>query len=140
MKAYTDGACRGGNPGHASCAFAIFLENYAADLVKQFSTYLGPDLHTNNYAEYQGLIHLLDWAQTSGTTKLEIFCDSKLIVNQVSGVWKVEEPEISKMWMRAYGLCVRGRHTLQHVKGHSGNPGNEYVDKLCNIALDEVGL
>lgn len=136
MKAYTDGACRGGNPGETSCAFAIFDGNavFMAD-----SKYLGPELHTNNYAEYQGLLMLLGWAREHGVENLEIFSDSKLVVNQINGTWKVNDPNLAAFAATAYALKVRGGHTLRHIHGHSGDPGNDYADKLCNEVLDHEG-
>ena len=133
MKAYTDGACRVSNPGECSCAFAV----YDGDtLVSLFSTYLGPELHTNNYAEYMGLLHLLRWASAKKITGLDIFCDSKLVVNQSNDVWNINKEELRPLRDEAYAFLVRDSHNLQHIKGHSGDPGNEYVDTLCNIELD----
>ncbi len=137
LKSYCDGACRGGNPGQCSCAFAVF--NSTGDLVASGKRYLGPELHTNNYAEYQGLLDLLKWAEKEGRYNLTIYCDSKLIVNQVMDVWDVNSEELRPLWQLAYSLRVRRCHVLEHVKGHSGNPGNEFCDKLCNEALNENG-
>ncbi len=137
LKAYCDGAARVSNPGECSCAFAVFDGGTVAS---QFSTYLGPELYTNNFAEYQGLLHLLRWAESTGTKNLDIYCDSKLIVEQVNDAWDCNSPDLVPLWLEAYALRVRGNHTLEHIKGHSGDPGNEYVDKLCNQALDEEFL
>ena len=133
-QAYTDGACRGGNPGQCSCAFVV-MQNRTA--VFMDSRYLGPELHTNNYAEYQGLLDLLKWADTNKVYYLEIYSDSALVVNQVRGSWKVNKEELKSLCNTATGLLIRGGHTLHLVKGHDGNIGNEYADKLCNKVLDE---
>ena len=135
-KAYCDGACRAGNPGETSCAFAVFNGD---NLYTSASRYLGPELHTNNYAEYQGLLDLLKWANQFGMLNLEIFCDSRLVVEQVNDDWDVNSEDLKPLWLLAYTLRIRGNHTLRHIKGHSGDPGNEFVDKLCNEALDKVG-
>jgi ribonuclease HI len=136
MKAYTDGACRCGNPGETSCAFAVFGTDVVRPLA-QDKRYLGPELHTNNYAEYQGLLDLLKWADKTGVIRLDIYCDSKLVVNQVMDEWDVNSEELKPLLLQAYGLRVRGMHLVHHVKGHDGDYGNEYVDVLCNEALDE---
>ena len=145
MRAYCDGACRVSNPGECSAAFVVVAPGYDSapfeqGIVAQFSTYLGPELHTNNYAEYQGLLHLLRWAESTSTKGLSIYCDSALVVNQVNGFWKVNREELGRLWFEANALRYRGNHILEHIKGHSGNPGNEYVDKLCNQTLDEEFL
>lgn len=135
MKAYTDGACRCGNPGETSAAFAVFYPG--GEILQSHARYLGPELHTNNYAEYMGMLDLLRWAMLNGPyTNLDIFCDSKLVVEQVKGNWKVNEPSLAPFQREAHALFIRGGHTLTHIRGHQGDPGNEYVDRLCNEVLD----
>lgn len=140
MHAYCDGACRVGNPGETSCAFAVVSSNYKITpyencVIAKGSRYLG--IHTNNFSEYTGLLDLLRWADQHGVVNLDIYCDSKLVVNQVSGDWKMNSEELAPLRNLAYAMMVRGRHTLHHVHGHSGDLGNEYVDLLCNEALDK---
>jgi ribonuclease HI len=59
-----------------------------------------------------------------------------LVVEQVNGRWKINNETLRKLRTEAYGLLVRGGHTLEHVKGHDGNKGNEEADRLCNEAMD----
>ena len=132
-QAYTDGACRGGNPGQCSCAFVVMQ---GLTLIFDHSRYLGPELHTNNYAEYQGLLDLLSWANLHKVRNLEIYSDSSLIVNQVRGRWKVNKEDLKPLCHTATALFIRGGHTLHLIKGHDGNVGNEHADRLCNRILD----
>jgi len=132
LTAYTDGACRDGNPGRTSCAFAVFKDGAE---IHSAGRYLG--LQTNNFAEYSGLLYLLAWADQSKITGLSIHSDSQLIVNQTNGSWKVNEQSLLPLQRRAYAMLIRGGHTLSWVKGHSGNAGNERVDQLCNQVLDQ---
>ena len=134
MKSYCDGACRVSNPGETSCAFAVYS---GEKLVHSAARYLGPALGSNNFSEYMGLLDLLKWANENEETGLDIYCDSKLVVNQVSGDWKMNSEELAPLRNLAYAMMIRGRHTLHHIKGHDGDPGNEYVDLLCNEALDK---
>ena len=97
-------------------------------------------MHTNNYAEYQGLLKLLEHLEAKAIRNVIIHCDSKLVVEQVMQRWNVVSPEIRPLMTKAYGLLVRGCHVLKHVHGHSGNKGNEYVDSLCNQVLDDNGI
>jgi ribonuclease HI len=108
-------------------------------LIAWGSKYLGPDLHTNNEAEYHGLCYLLRWAAVQHVTGMEIFCDSKLVVNQVNDEWEVNTQSLLPMWRLAIALKLRGNHTLNHVKGHSGNEGNELADWFANDALNKEG-
>jgi ribonuclease HI len=82
------------------------------------------------------MLDLLRWAESNKVGKLEIFCDSKLVVEQVKGNWKVNETSLLPFQREAHALFIRGGHTLTHIRGHQGDPGNEYVDKLCNEVLD----
>lgn len=140
IRAYTDGACRVSNPGYCSCAWAIELPY--GRVAKGY--YLGPELHSNNYAEYHGLLYLLRHLYEKKYTDVLIHCDSVLVVNQVNGEWETwRKPELEKFAHEAYGLLTAGHHRLIHVRGHgknahaTDNEGNDYVDKLCNQVLDE---
>ena len=134
LEAYTDGARRGSHttPGHCACAFAVFN---LGKVVAQGSRYLGPG--TNNRAEYSGLLELLMWANHNSVKGLSIFSDSQLMIRQVSGEWQVKQEALRPLRDLAYALLIRGGHTLGWVRGHSGNPGNELCDKLCNDVLDK---
>ena len=131
---YCDGACRG-NPGQTSAAWAVYIDGELEYWGKQW---LGPEPHTNNYAEYWGLILLLEWATKFNVTNMTIYSDSMLVVNQVNEKWKVKHNDLKPLQSKATGLLIRGRHRLVHVDGHAGNEGNEFVDKLCNLVLDKV--
>lgn len=131
--AYCDGACRVSNPGLCSCAFAIYE---AGKPVSSAGFFLGPELHTNNYAEYQSLLHLLSALRSKGLTNVVIYTDSKLVVEQVNGNWKCNKEDLKQFMYSAYAQLIAGRHQLRHIKGHDGNEGNELVDQLCNEVLD----
>jgi ribonuclease HI len=111
--------------------------------VHSSARYLGPDLHTNNHAEYQGLLDLLLWASTNEVTGLNIHCDSQLVVKQVTGEWQVKHAELQPFRDLAYALITRGRHSLSWIRGHEqaereeDRIGNTLVDKLCNEVLDK---
>jgi ribonuclease HI len=134
--AYTDGACRVSNPGVCSCAFAVFDDDLK--LVHQEARWLGPELHSNNFAEYSGLHDLLVWAYRKDVKGLLIYCDSKLVVEQVNQRWECSTPGLKFLQSNSYALLVVGKHSLTHIRGHEGIPGNELVDRLCNEVLDEV--
>lgn len=132
LHGYCDGACRGGNPGGASCAYVLYDGDKE---LWSIGRYLGTQ--TNNYAEYQGLLGLLFALTYLDIRNVWIYSDSKLVVNQVSQEWKVESPDLKDFASQAYGLLTRGGHKLFFVKGHDGNIGNERADELCNATLDK---
>ena len=133
IRAYTDGACRISNPGLCSCAFVLYgLSGGEYSQAK----YLGPAFHSNNYAEYQGLILLLECLYKENLRNVVIHCDSELVVNQTLGNWQINQPDLKVLATKCYGLIVQGCHVLKHIKGHDGNIGNERADALCNAMLD----
>jgi ribonuclease HI len=132
--AYTDGACRISNPGLCSCAWVLYEDGVE---ITRDSRYLGHQFQTNNYAEYQGLLLLLEYLYHRGLRNVVIHCDSKVVVNQVLGTWDVKQPDLEPFASKAYGLLSQGCHVLKHIKGHSGNVGNDRADQLCNERLDE---
>ena len=91
LRIYTDGACRG-NLGICVIAF-IILDNEDRT-VKTYSEYIGNG--TNNQAEYKALISALESANDFGN-ELECYSDSKLIVNQMNGEWKVKHPNMKPL-------------------------------------------
>ena len=130
---YTDGACRVSNPGVCSSSWVLYDGDKE---VKSASIYLGPELHTNNFAEYFALVDALEYLYTNNIRNVTIHCDSELVVNQVNQEWQINEPYLRKMAAKCYGLLMRGAHVLKHIKGHAGDTGNERADELCNAMLD----
>ena len=55
---------------------------------------------TNNVAEYRGLIAGLEDAVKLGATEADVFMDSKLVVEQMSGRWKVKHPDLIELTRR----------------------------------------
>lgn len=131
--AYTDGSCRISNPGLCSCAFVLY--GLPGGEYSQ-SKYLGPELHSNNFSEYMGLLLLLEWLYTNNVRNVIIHCDSQLVVNQTLGNWDINQPDLKVLAAKCYGLLVHGCHVLKHIKGHAGDTGNERADALCNAMLD----
>ena len=74
--AYIDGANRISKPGMAACAWMIDMPG--GRVSKGY--FLGPEPHTNNYAEYQGLLRLLRHLYEKQYTDVLIHCDSMLVV------------------------------------------------------------
>lgn len=128
-KAYTDGANR---KTVSACSYVVYNDD--GSVFFSYANTIGK--RTNNEAEYLGLIALLSWANAFTTTRLTIYSDSMLVVEQVNGRWRINNENLLKLRTQAWGLLVRGGHTLEHVKGHSGNVGNEEADRLCNEVMD----
>ena len=133
----SDGAARG-NPGPAA-AGAVLIDLSRADAhdpdcppVAVIARPLGTQ--TNNYAEYTGVILALEKATALGAREVELVLDSQLIVEQLSGRWKVRHPQIAPLAARARELLAGfERWSIRHERRAS----NRAADALANLALDD---
>lgn len=126
--AWCDGGSRG-NPGPAG--YGAVVQDPQGGTAARLSQFLG--VHTNNYAEYQGLLGVLDWALAHGVCRLRVISDSELMVKQMKGQYKVASPALRPLWEQARRLAAQLekfeiRHTLRG--------GNAEADRLANEAMD----
>ena len=87
-KCYFDGACEPKNPGGK-----IGAGIYITDGEKEFSinTFIPADPNnTNNVAEYEALIMILECMKNKVDSVIDIFGDSKLVVNQMNEEWQIK--------------------------------------------------
>lgn len=132
-----DGAARG-NPGPASSGAVIIdaskADAYAPDSAPIAVIARSLGIQTNNYAEYMAVILALEKALELGVHEVELILDSLLIVEQVSGRWKVKHPAIKP-------LVARVRNLLAQFEGwsvrHERRESNVAADALANLALDD---
>ena len=127
--AHCDGGSRG-NPGPSG--YGAVVEDGHGQVVARLSRFLG--VQTNNYAEYSGLLAVLEWALANGARRLRVVSDSELMVKQMKGQYKVKSPGLIPLWQEAKRLAGRlegfeMRHTLRG--------GNKEADRLANLAMDK---
>ncbi|MEV8439883.1 bifunctional RNase H/acid phosphatase [Actinosynnema sp. NPDC051121] len=124
-----DGGSRG-NPGPAGYG-AVVLDESGAVLAERSA---GIGIATNNVAEYQGLIAGLRAAAELGATAVDVRMDSKLVVEQMSGRWKVKHPSMQPLVAQARQLA----REFDRV-GYEWIPRerNQRADRLANLAMDE---
>jgi ribonuclease H / adenosylcobalamin/alpha-ribazole phosphatase len=134
----TDGAARG-NPGPASAGAALFdlarpdARDPRAGPDASISDYLG--VQTNNVAEYTGVVRALELARDLGAAEVHLLLDSKLIVEQLAGRWRVKDPKLIPLWAAARGtLGGFRRWTATHVP----RAQNSVADALANEAIDRA--
>jgi len=99
-KLYTDGGSRG-NPGDSAAAYVICKMDDT--VVEKSGVYLG--MATNNQAEYYGFIRGMERARDLGIDKVSLFSDSQLVVNQMSGRYKVKNQELAPLHQQAKELA-----------------------------------
>ncbi len=129
--AHVDGAARG-NPGPAS--YAVIVCDAAGREVYRLGKAIGR--HSNNVAEYHGLIAALDYAAAHAIPRLRVRSDSELLVRQMQGLYKVKSADLKPLHERAQKLA-RGLEyfAIEHVRREL----NAEADRLANQALDGPG-
>jgi len=126
-----DGGSRG-NPGPAAYGTVVSDARDGSVLV-EIGEFIGHD--TNNVAEYRGLIaglHFLREHDPAGA--VEVRLDSKLVVEQMSGRWKIKKDTMRALALQARDAYSPGSVTYVWVPRHE----NKSADALVNECLDQV--
>lgn len=126
---YTDGASRG-NPGPAAYGFSI--RDNSGKILYEDSCYIG--VATNNFAEYSAVLNALGYAAKHFKGIEIIFLiDSKLVVEQLSGRFKIKSPNLGTLIHKIKDLeSNQGQIIYQHIPREE----NKDADSLANQALD----
>lgn len=128
---YTDGASRG-NPGPASYGFTV--SDVSGKLLHEEGEYIGET--TNNVAEYTAVINALNWVNKKyGNQKVQVnlFADSKLVAEQLSGRFKVKSLHLKPIIER---IKILGLELGGVIYSHVPREKNTEADRLANQALD----
>lgn len=125
---YTDGASRG-NPGPAGAGWLFVRDD--GRVVAEGRLPLGHT--TNNVAEYQAVIAALQRARHLGARRIRLRSDSELLVQQLSGAYRVRAEHLQPLYRQVQEL-VRAfeRVTFEHVPREQ----NRRADRLANEAAD----
>jgi ribonuclease HI len=124
-----DGGSRG-NPGPAGYG-AVVLDPDTDEVLVERAEGLG--VTTNNVAEYRGLIAGLRAAVELGATEVDVRMDSKLVVEQMSGRWKIKHPAMQPLAQEAAQLVREiGSVRFEWVP----RLRNSRADALANQAMD----
>ncbi|HEY1238697.1 MAG TPA: ribonuclease HI family protein [Solirubrobacterales bacterium] len=125
-----DGGSRG-NPGPAAVA-AVVTDPSGEELAERAET-IGEA--TNNVAEYRALLLGIELAKELDADEIEFVGDSKLIVEQVKGNWKVKQDHLRPLHTKVRdALRDLPTWSIRHVKRGE----NERADQLLNDALDDA--
>lgn len=123
-----DGASRG-NPGAAAYG-AVILDSQRNLLAELFSE-LGEQ--TNNFAEYSAVIAGLEYVTNNFTVdQLIIEMDSKLVIEQLAGRWKINSSSLRELHARAITLLSGIQYELKWIPREQ----NSLADAAANKALD----
>ena len=140
VEIYTDGACRG-NPGPGGWGAFLSLGEHQKELSG------AEPLTTNNRMELTAVIRALQALKRP--SQLRIFTDSEYVRRGITEWmkswkargWKTADRKPVKnqdLWEQLDALASGHQIEWRGVKGHSGVPGNERVDRLANEAIDAM--
>ena len=126
-----DGGSRG-NPGPAGIGVVVRTADGTA--VVTLGRFIGRA--TNNVAEYRALITAMQEAQKLGATRVQIRGDRELVVKQMTGVYRVKNPDMRVLWEEAQQVIKAFKSAKFQ---HNYRDKNELADKLANLAMDKKG-
>lgn len=141
LVAYTDGGCRG-NPGPGGWGF-VLIDPREGNALERAG---GLPHTTNNQMELSAAIEAL--ATLKRDSKLVLHTDSLYVLKSATQWlpgWKArgwrrkEGPLLNvELLQRLDALIAQHEVEWRWVRGHSGDPGNEHVDRLANEAMDRL--
>jgi ribonuclease HI len=125
----TDGAARG-NPGPAG--IGVVVTDGRGRTLAEIAEGIGPA--TNNVAEYRAVLAGLEAAAELGARKVLVRSDSRLLVEQLSGRFRVKNPRLIRLHEQARALMKGFREVaFEHVPREK----NKDADRLANRGVDE---
>lgn len=129
LRVFTDGGSRG-NPGPAAAGFVVLSDGRS---IYESGRYLGNT--TNNVAEYTAILDALEWLTKQPYTRAEItiHLDSRLVVEQLCGRFRIKSNTLALLAARAHDLIAR----LPHLRiVHVPRSENSRADRVVNDVLD----
>ncbi|MBB3661789.1 putative phosphoglycerate mutase [Prauserella sediminis] len=124
-----DGGSRG-NPGPAGYG-AVVKDADTGEVLAERAVGIGTA--TNNVAEYSGLVAGLEAAAATGASTVDVKMDSKLVVEQMCGRWKIKNAALQPLALEARDLAGRfQRVTYEWIP----RAKNSHADRLANEAMD----
>lgn len=138
ITAYFDGACTLNPIGHCACGVLISDDN---EVLLEQGYYLGK-CGGSNTAEYEGLIRILEFLISSehlrrtnvkyNKAQIEIYGDSKLVIQQMTGKWKIKKGLYKESALKAQTLTENFRDiTFKWIP----RDDNEVCDELAEDAI-----
>ncbi len=128
-----DGGSRG-NPGPAGYG-ALVRDGETGEILAERAGYVG--IATNNVAEYRGLVAGLRAARgVDPEADIDVRLDSKLLVEQMSGRWKIKHPDMRELAAIARGVAAGVAVTYAWIP----RAQNADADALANEAMDTEAL
>ncbi len=116
------------NPGHTAGAFVIYDPNQ--NIVGKGGKYITHG--TNNIGEYNGLLFGLEYCIQNNIKNVHIRGDSKLVVSQVSKVWKINHDHLRDLNQKIQKCLESFDYVcIEHVLRDK----NKVADQLSDLTL-----
>lgn len=126
----TDGACSG-NPGPMGLGVIAWVNGKLSEgSVIELSEFAGHG--TNNLAEYRAIVRALEECVKIGATKVQINCDSLIVVRQIQGEYKCNVPALDNE--RRNVLALTRQFTEGVTFTHIYDDVNQQADRLARAA------
>jgi len=132
LEIYIDGGARG-NPGPAGVGVVVL--DGSGKKIRDVSKYIGEA--TNNIAEYSALLYGLEEALILRADEIKINLDSELVAKQITGEYRVKDPNIKPLFERAINMLKSFKN---FEVNHIDRSENKEADKLVNKAINLAGL
>ena len=127
---YSDWGSRG-NPWPSGCG--VWITDISGKTVEKRHKYIGHA--TNNIAEYTAALLGIGRAIEIWAAEIELRADSKLVIEQLAGRYKIKNPELKKIYLEIQDMIGKwwGGISFTHVYRED----NTEADRLSNVAMDE---
>jgi ribonuclease HI len=125
----SDGAARG-NPGPAG--IGVVVKTPRGRVLAEVARGLG--VATNNVAEYEAAIEGLRQAVRAGARRVLLRADSRLLIEQLAGRFRVKNPTLIRLHTEARSLARRFEEVRYE---HIPRERNREADRLANRGVDE---
>lgn len=140
INVFIDGGARG-NPGPA--ALGVVIQDKNKNLIKEYKEYLG--ITSNNQAEYQALIFALKkikklfGRKKIKTMRVNLFSDSQLLVKQLNGQFKILDPVIQKLFIKAWNLKTEFPYLrISYIPRRKNKRADFLVNQTLNISQSSL--
>jgi probable phosphoglycerate mutase len=126
-----DGGSRG-NPGPSGSG-AVIIDAQTGEIVVEIAKFGG--VATNNVAEYKAVLAgLVEVFKLDPQARIQVRMDSKLVVEQMSGNWKIKHQDMQALAIEVQTLIAGKKVSWQWIPREQ----NSRADALANKAMDEV--
>jgi probable phosphoglycerate mutase len=124
-----DGGSRG-NPGVAAGG-AVVIDEASGEILAEVGVFVG--IATNNVAEYSGLLGGLRKArEIDPAARIHVRMDSKLVVEQMSGRWKIKHPDMRELALEAQSVIAGAEVRFEWI----AREFNSRADAVANQSMD----